>query len=103
MSQTWVIPFVFLAVMLAVWLFAPEARRDEIHERIMRDINYYLICELVLILAGMIALIYFRNLHARQTVRGLAWLALVVVSCMACRRALSRPPSAARNEESDDM
>jgi len=59
--RVYIAPFVYLAVMLGIFLFAPEERRSETQQRIRRDINFYLASELAIVLMAMVALWLYRS------------------------------------------
>lgn len=59
--RVYIAPFVYLAVMLGIFLFAPEERRSETQQRIRRDINFYLTMELVIVGLAMIGLSLYRS------------------------------------------
>lgn len=89
MQQTWVIPFLFLTVILGLYLFAPEQRRGQVQTSIRRQINYLLTAELILIALAIPSTIWSRVL----VLRFLAWLAFLAVTAVCVRKILAPPPS----------
>jgi hypothetical protein len=89
MQQTWVIPFLFLSVMLGLYLFFPEQHRARVQAAIRRELNYLLIAELILIALAIPSTLWSRAIWLRLIV----WLVFLVVTGVCVRRVLAPPPS----------
>lgn len=71
--QTWVVPFIFLSLLLGVYLFTPEEYSAPVRERLLKHhLNLFLICELVLVVLSIAATLTVR----RMWIDYLAWTAL---------------------------
>jgi hypothetical protein len=90
LRNTWVIPFIFLAVVLAIYLFAPAERRAALQQRIRDDINFHLIADLVLVLLAIASTL----LDRQPWLRAVAWLVLIVAIAAGVRRIFARQPTA---------
>jgi hypothetical protein len=89
--RTWIVPFIFLALLLAAYLFSPEQRRRELQEHIRREVNALLIMELALIVLTLLPLLFFRQ----RWLRYIDWIALLACGYIAYRRIMSpdEPPA----------
>jgi hypothetical protein len=88
LSQTWLVPFIYLAVVLGVYLFAPEANRAKTQQRMRADINFFLICDILLIPLAIGATLDWRHRYIDY----IAWILLIGLLVISIRRALSEPP-----------
>jgi hypothetical protein len=88
MQQTWVIPFLFLSVMLGLYLFFPEQHRTRVQATIRRELNFLLIAELILITLAIPSTMWSRAFWLRL----IAWLVFLVVIAVCVRRVLAPPP-----------
>ena len=98
MPQSWVVPFIYLAVILGFCLFSPEHRRSEIRSRLLREPNHYLVTELILILAAIVSTIFSRQ----HWMTGLAWLLLVCATVLSIRKILTPTGGLEKNGDSGD-
>ena len=95
--QTWAIPFLFCAFVLGLYLFTPDAKRAEVQKGIRKEINFYLIAALILIIPA----------NAGTLIRGHAWLkigswVLLVVACAVCAQKALAPFFAAPPDDDDE-
>jgi membrane protein YqaA with SNARE-associated domain len=89
--MTWLIPYIFVATIAALYAFTPEKSRAEIRGRIRRQINFHLIAGI-----GLIGIAVLGSVFSRIAAMGwLAWACLVVVLVVCAARVLrgeSPPP-----------
>lgn len=52
---TWLAPFVFTAVMAGFYLFAPVKNAEQTKEKMRKNINFYLIANIIVVLFSIIA------------------------------------------------
>ncbi len=89
LKQTWLAPFVFAAVILGIYLYGPEERREQIQKRIRTDLNFYLSSDLVLVAAALLDMVFlWRARWADWTV----WILLAVLLGVGVRRVMAEPP-----------
>jgi hypothetical protein len=89
LRNTWVIPFILLAVVLAIYLFAPAERRAAVQQRIRDDINFHIIADLILVLLAIVSTLFSRH----PWLRGVAWVALVTAIAACVARIFARKPA----------
>ncbi|MGI8907571.1 MAG: hypothetical protein ACR2IE_13895 [Candidatus Sumerlaeaceae bacterium] len=93
-SQTWLVPFIYVAVMLALYLFAPRARRATVQQRMRTDPNFYLVANI-----SLIPLAIWATLDPRQRwIDYLSWALLLVLVIVSIQRALQAPVSTEAEE-----
>ncbi len=86
-NYTPLVPGIYLCLFLAIYLFFPSEKRAEIQERMRRNINFLLICNLVLVAISISAAMMLRTL----TPDYIAWGALVVLSGVSLWKIFSEP------------
>ncbi len=80
--QTWIVPFIYLAVMLGIYLFGPRDRRATIQEAARGDLNYYILCDLALVALSIVATLTYRPVWLDYV----AWGALAVLGGLSARK-----------------
>lgn len=93
MRHTWVIPLIFLAAMMGVYLFTPEESRNRIRDRMKVLINELLIAELILIFPSLLAYVFWRQ----HWMRYVPWLLLIAAIVYCVRKIFEKsdePPTA---------
>jgi hypothetical protein len=86
--QTWVVPFIFLALLLGIYLLTPPEHAPRIRAKILGELNFFLALELVLIVLAIAASVTFR----RVWIDWLAWLALAAAVGVSLKRLFGAPP-----------
>lgn len=72
--RTWVVPFIFIAFWMAVFLFAPDSRRATVQARIKKLLNNLLVVEIILIILSIMDTVFFRQ----HWIGWLSWLTLAL-------------------------
>lgn len=93
-SQTWLTPFIYLAILLGVYLFAPQERRADVQHRMRTDPNFYMICDIVLMPLAIWATLDWRH----HWIDYFCWVLMVVLLVISIPRAL-KPPAPVEPEE----
>ena len=83
-SQTWLVPFFYLAIMLGIYLFAPQDKRADVQKRMRTEPNLYLICDIVLVFLAIPATLDWRH----RWIDYLTWLTLVITLLISVPSAL---------------
>ena len=83
--QSWIIPFIYIAVILGVYLLSPENNRAMIQKRIRRDLDFYIVADLILIVLAISSTLAYRQ-------HWLQWIsiaALIVAAYVSLRKAVT--------------
>src|SRR5436190_325702 len=83
--QSWIVPFVYAALVLGLYLLFPEQKRPMIQKRIRHEINYYIIADLILIALAIVSTLAYRQ----HWLKWLTWGALVIATYLAVRKTLT--------------
>lgn len=73
--HTWLVPFIYIAAIMAIYLFAPSSRRTGIQRKIRAYPNFYLISDIVLIAISIPATLLYRQVWLDYV----AWGLLIVL------------------------
>lgn len=88
LTKTWLVPFIYLGVLLALYLFVPESRKADIQKRMRDNLNLLIILDLVLVMMGIAAFIAWRTMWIKYA----TWIALPVMLAIAFHRAVTPEP-----------
>lgn len=97
--QTWLVPFVYVAVILAVYLFAPGSRRALVQKKMRTEPNLYLISGIVLVVFANVATL----------TRGIIWIdyftwvLMVVLLAVSIMYALKPRPEPVHQDEDNPL
>jgi hypothetical protein len=86
--RTWIVPFIFVAFWMGVYLFAPEERRGAIQSRMKLMINNLLGTELLLIVLSIMDTVFFRQ----NWIGWLSWITLAVSIVVLGKQVLASEP-----------
>ena len=90
-------PFFYVIVLGALYLYAPEDRRELVRKNLLSKPNFYLICALVLILLSIWAdSMAFKN---RYWLAVLTWLISLILTAISVKRALQIPVEEEKPED----
>jgi len=84
-QQTWLVPFIYLAIVMAVYLFAPTGRRPQVQAHLRRDPNFYMILDIILVAVAIPATLLWRQHFLDYA----AWGLLVVFAVISIPRILA--------------
>jgi cobalamin synthase len=98
LRHTWLAPFMLLAVLLAIYLYAPAARREALQKRIREDINFHLIADLILVVFAVSSTLLYRQGWLRYA----TWVALAMAVVACTRRVFAQPPPPPPSAFDDD-
>ncbi len=80
--QTWLVPFIYLAVVVGFYLLAPGERRLLIQKHVKKEPNFYMLCDIILIALSIPATLAYRQ----RWLDYLAWGLLVVFLVLSAAR-----------------
>jgi hypothetical protein len=86
-SQTWLVPFIYLAVVLGLYLFGPQERRSELQLRVRGDLNFYLLCDIILVPLAIWATLDWRH----RWIDYFTWAVMLVLLVISVRRMFAVP------------
>ncbi len=82
LMKTLVVPFIYVALVLGIFLFGPQERRTQIQAAARRELNFYIICDLVLVALTIAATLTYRQIWIDYA----AWGALVILGGVSARK-----------------
>src|SRR5262245_21727212 len=89
-------PFLYIASMLAVYLYAPEERRVVAQKNIRTEPNFYLICGVILTFLSIFG--YRSAYYGSWWLAALTWLVAIIMIVVSARKALEPPPADDKDE-----
>lgn len=96
--QTWIIPFIYAAIILGIYLLSPETQRPALQRRIRRDINFYMITDIVLVAFSIISTLAY----TQHWLKWITWGAFVVTMYISIRKAVTKDARETRAEQRDE-
>lgn len=81
------VPGIYLCLFLAIYLFYPAHVRSVVQAKIKQNINFLLICNLILVAISITAALMMRTLTPDYA----AWVALVILAAVSLWKIFSSP------------